>query len=358
MTTQLVISQSAFLKFLSTSGITITQLSDYKNTATNMVQELRQPFRKTEIYSRTFKPTNWSINETVEGYVPSIDNLKDVIEIEGKLNAFNEFSTKVMEAHRAEKTRILNFKFMLPAFQYDDTQIIALNAAISELYDNKPEMNYIERPVKREVMVSLEDYLSGNDLYSYLLYNQTASALGNLILHDETKSRDARNFLYNLFEQEYISFVKGDTLHRPMLSRAELKPYHEMFFSIQGEHREFEKKKNFLKVKYQQFIHDAEKSALEDYVAASISYEKLMNDEQSRYTAESVRFNSKVDELKQNYSALVKQRSEAESGFIASVKSEHESARKSLEQQFYGLKVWLPESAREVVKLIDAKRKD
>ena len=358
----MTISTLGFLKYLTgDKGITITQLQDYKNTATNWTQELRMPFKKTQVYDRTFKPQGWSTVEHVPAFIPSILTLDETIALEGKLNAFNEFATKVMESHQAEKQRIAQMPWTdiveVTDFVHEsDARILEIHDLVVKLDLVRPERKYADRPEQKNTVVEIFDFLDEKEVYDYLLANQTASALGNLILSQPENSRDPRNFLYQIFEQEYVSFVKADTLYSPNLKGADLKAYQDRFFSIQSAHREQEKKRNLYKSRYDAYVQKTKMADLEDYKMRYQAFQfedKIVdNDYQSAFTEWSDKRKALTDE----FNNLNTGRNAEAISFKDNLQTQAETIRKETESEFYNRRVWLPEEARKTVDLIKAKR--
>ena len=347
------LSKLDFGKFIQFKGITLAELGHLKNIVTNRVQSIRKPLFNCIPYDREMSIFEGKTS-IVGGYVPDLSVLDDVREVEGFYNAFNQFATKVMEAYKLINSTIVDNQFFAieeaAELQLLQNEINVLYDRIDAFNDERDELssqinniisNYAnERDDEIITAVSFDVYLANNgSLAKYLVANQNAIALGNLILADGSRSNQPRNFLYRCFNVNSSVFVENNTIYTPV-KNINLEDYHAEFYKVQKEHRDFEKEINHYKSQYQDYLNDVESIN----AATSIRYDKLFASKTKKLKTERDSYETNASKLIDEKNVLVQDHTIKQSLTVS-------LNRVEIQRRVKLLKVWIPEEFRVILEL-------
>lgn len=413
--------------FSENSKKTISEISRAKNTATNLQEMLRRKYKNV----RTFKTVQYLPNvkqtPTVEANIPKLDTFEKDLENDALYGAFNEFATKLMDAHKhaGELLPDLDWEFFLTEDEMKELEEIKKEPAkIKELKDslatsfdgltvfdvNKIGFKYLTpneietlktRSVKPEIIETLAkqiaehnklmpkevdqvifdemlfsaNILSAEDKFKVMLASQRESAAGNYILNRKQNSRDPRNFLYEISNEDYVEHSepgKGDqiTVFMPGLTSAEVEPYVKEFYKTQAIHNTSQKTSNGLKAKITRAVNN-ERRRLDDIRKAKVEeYEKeyqVWNEKllvlNEQYRTESNNFNALILTLTKEYrdisetrrieiNNLEKNHRNLVSSSIEAYKTKSLSNRNAFDAFFEKLGIYLPQAAFEIYETV------
>ena len=323
-------------------GVTLAALNAAKNTATNRLQELREPYKNVRVYKETLRPVTFDKEIVLPAFIPDTTNLEEQLVVEGKLGAFAAWATKVMQFHATIKDAFATHPIKL---SYDDEpfadeeRLLELTRQANLLQIEKP--HWVEQTMPQK---QLEQWATPDQYIQYLLADQKASAMGNVILASPLNSRNPRNFLYTILDSSYRSFVERDTLYETVLNEAERKRFSTLFYRIQTAHREQEEAKNAIIAQYKQGVakeHDAfiteRQQALDEHRLKQLVWQGVYN---TLTTEQSMLQTNRTEHLAQ-------QRIQREL---------HERAvREELLAYHNTRKVWLPEGVRPLYDMVATK---
>ena len=149
--------------------------------------------------------------------------------------------------------------------------------------------------------------------------------------------------------------MKGDTLYVPALNAEELTKYTDKFFEIQALHRTYEKQKNQFSAKYKAYVLEFEEKEAFLYSQATIARDDDQNFHTRAHEFAMDQWISEYKELDQKYTALSMEKQQLLQQHENQYRNAVLTNQKRMQSDFFKLRVWLPEKARNVYDLIKQK---
>jgi hypothetical protein len=413
---------------------TLSEISRTKNTATNLQEMLRRKYKTVRSFKTTQYLPNIPLTPTVDASIPDLDTFSEDLKNDAMYGAYNEFATKLMDAHSSavENLETLCWDQFLTEEEFAELEAIkkipkeleelkkslatdfarlsdtdSVKGSIKYLTQNEVD-EYAKKSIKPDAIIELAkkiqeheklrpkevepvifdeemfkaNILSPREKFDSILHFQTQSAAGNYILNKKQNSRDPRNFLYEISNEDYIERSEEGkngsvTVFKPALDKDGVKPYVAAFYDTQSIHNFHKKAENGLLAKVDRAVKnerrrlDAERQKLVDVydkqfrewndIATTLNneYRTLTSDHSTlllnlskEYRELSENRRKKIVEDERNHNALV-------STSIDTYKAKATIHSNEFNAFFEKLGVLLPEPAFEIyTKLTEVSKKD